>query len=124
MYKSKYFTSEEFSRCVPSCKISDIKPELLVLLDDLRAFCGFPIRLNSAYRSVDYELSKGRAGTSSHCKGLAVDIKCTSPIERAVILSYVFADALNTHPAFRVGIGKTYIHLDIDSEKPYACWVY
>lgn len=123
-YQCKYFSPSEFKRCVPSCSIDDMDKRLLIVLDDLRTYCGFPIILNSAYRSVDWEKAHGRSGTSSHTKGLAVDIRCTDDFERGTILSYVYSDAYNTHPAFRVGIGKTYLHLDIDFDKPYVCWVY
>lgn len=124
MYKPRYFSEKEFKRCIPSCSMSDMSIQLLIALDDLRSYVGMPIVLNSAYRSVEYEKKNGRSGTSSHCKGLAVDIHCTDSIQRMKILEYTFCDSNVYHPAFRVGISKNFIHLDIDTCKPYCVWTY
>ena len=76
MIDLKFFKPEEFVRCNPSCRIEDCDERALQMLDELRELCGFPITLNCAYRSKSYEKSKKRSGLSSHCKGLAFDVRC------------------------------------------------
>lgn len=117
-----YFKPEEFKRCTPSCDIMDMNPAFMRDLDRLRSYLRRPIVINSAFRSVDYELRKGRPGTSSHCKGLAVDIKCDDPTYRLQLLLCVIG-----HPSFsfcRIGIGENFVHLDCDPDKPAAIWTY
>lgn len=124
-YNPIFFKPSEFVKCSPSCSIEDLHPDLLLFLDRLRKACGFPIVLNSAYRSKEYELSKGRSGTSSHCKGLAVDIRCLDSFHRCRIVGCIceLADRNNEIPV-RIGIASTYIHVDIDCSKPDSIWLY
>lgn len=112
MIKARYFSEAEFRRCTPSCSLQDMSQALMLRLDNARYMAGIPFVLNSAFRSVAYEKSKGRTGTSSHCKGLAVDIRCNSDANRWKIVK-----ALIDNGFTRIGIGKTYIHADIDTQK-------
>ena len=109
---AKYFSEAEFRRCTPPCSLQDMSQELMLKLDNARQMAGIPFVLNSAYRSVAYEKSKGRAGTSSHCKGLAVDIRCNSYATRWKIVKALIDNGIT-----RIGIGKTYIHADVDTQK-------
>lgn len=124
-FKPTFFSPEEFERCVPSCSIEDMSDDFLYFLDRVRGICGFPIILNSAFRSADYEFSRGRDGTSSHTKGIAADIRCTDSLKRAKIiyavcsLSYI----IRNYP-IRIGIGKSFLHIDIDADKPQCIWLY
>lgn len=116
----KYFKDSEFKKCVPACSIAQMNPLFLSLLDEVREVAGIPLVINSAYRSISYEWSKGRSGSSSHCKGIAVDIRCNSSINRAKIIDAIFQ--VIDKP--RIGVSSTFIHLDIDSEKNPAFWLY
>lgn len=109
---AKYFTEAEFRRCTPPCSLQDMDQQLMRQLDAARASAGIPFVLNSAYRSVAYEKSKGRTGTSSHCKGLAVDIRCNSDANRWKVVA-----ALMDNGFTRIGIGRTYVHADLDRSK-------
>lgn len=118
--KAKYFSPREFELCVPPCDIDDMSPNLLSVLDKIRDMAGIPLVLNCAYRSVEYDLAKGRSGGSAHCAGLAVDIRCTTSVNRFKILK-----AAITCGVRRIGIGKNYIHLDIDKTLPQnVMWHY
>lgn len=88
-------------------------------LDLAREKAGIPFKINSAFRSVEYEKSQGRKGTSSHCFGLAVDIRCTTSLQRLKIVSALLEVGFE-----RIGIGKTFIHVDFDQEKNSAIWLY
>lgn len=117
--KYKHFKPYEFNCCVPRCDINDMDADFLGVLDDARELAGVPFRLNSAYRSKDYELAKGRTGTSSHCKGVAVDIACSDSRKRYLIVQSLIAVGF-----MRIGINKTYIHVDADDDKRASIWLY
>ena len=51
----QWFKQDEFLKCVPSCKMEQCDENALQRLDRLRSLCGFPIKLNSAYRSPEYD---------------------------------------------------------------------
>ena len=120
MKDSRYFKDEEFRRCSPACSIEDMEEETLFVLDNVRHEAGIPLVLNSAYRSVVYEKAKGRSGNSAHTKGLAVDIRCTTSANRWKIVQAAIKCGVR-----RIGIGKTYIHLDTDTSLPQdVIWHY
>lgn len=104
---AKYFSAKEFKNCTPSCSIDDMAPAFLDLLDEVREKAGIPLVLNSAYRSPDYEKAHGRKGTSAHMLGQAVDIRCNTSRNRFKIVKAALACGIP-----RIGIGKTYVHLD------------
>lgn len=118
---AKYFSAEEFRRCTPSCSILNMNTEFLNTLDKVRELAHIPLVLNSAFRSVEYEKSKGRAGTSAHCQGKAVDIRCNTSANRLTIIRAALAAGIE-----RIGVGKTYIHLDTATDKghPAGIWHY
>lgn len=115
----KYFSNDEFLRCTPPCTIEDLSDELLDRLDVVRSLCGFPLIVNSAYRSFDYEQERGRTGSSSHCKGIAVDIAVQSGEKRLKIVQNALRAGFQ-----RIGISKTFVHLDLDYDKPSSIWLY
>lgn len=117
----KYFKSVEFERCSPPCKMEDCDPLALQKLDLLREHCGFPLKLNSAFRSVSYEKKKGRSGNSAHTRGLAFDIACYDTYNRALLV------CLAQHLGFtRIGIHPKYVHIDCDVKHLPAprLWLY
>ena len=75
---AKHFSESEFQRCTPPCSLQDMKQDFMNRLDTVRDVAGIPLVINCAYRSKQYDLSKGRSGNSAHTKGLAVDIRCTT----------------------------------------------
>ena len=116
----KYFTDEEFKKCTPSCSITDMDENFMLLLDELREKCGIPLVINSAYRSKEYDISKGRSGDGAHTKGKAIDLRCNDSINRHKILKNAIKLGFN-----RIGIANSFIHLDIDdSLVQNVCWLY
>lgn len=116
----KYFSENDFKNCIPSCSIVDMDANLLTMLDNLRENVGFPIIINCAYRSREWDLSKGRSGNGAHTKGLGVDIRCSDSSKRFKII--VAAIELGFK---RIGIADTFIHLDIDDSLPQGViWGY
>jgi len=107
-----YFTERDFDRATPRCKMSDMDPTFLRKLDSAREIAGVPFIINSAYRSKEHEKAKGRDGTSSHCKGIAVDLRATN--SRAL---YCILHGLMKAGFTRIGIYNWGVHVDLDHEK-------
>ncbi len=118
--KYKYFTQTDFDGCVPPCRKKDMGVHFMQQLDQAREFAGVPFVLNSAYRNIEHELLQGRDGTSSHVKGIAVDIRARSSRERYHILRGLLEAGFE-----RIGIANTFIHADLDDEKAgQVIWTY
>ena len=106
---SKYFKKIE--------KNMDV--DFLSKLDEAREFAGIPFVINSAYRSPTHPESI-KNPTSSHIKGLAVDIKATDSTTRFKIV-----EALISVGFTRIGIADTFIHVDLDFDKTQdVIWTY
>ena len=106
---SKYFKEIE----------ANMDKKFLFVLDEAREFAGIPFIINSAYRSPDHPESI-KNPTSSHIKGLAVDIKATDSVTRFKIV-----EALVSVGFTRIGIADTFIHVDLDLDKTQnVIWTY
>ena len=93
--------------------------DFLAKLDEAREFAGIPFIINSAYRSPSHPESI-KNPTSSHIKGLAVDIKAKDSITRFKVLDALIAVGFN-----RIGIAGTFIHVDLDLDKSHnVIWTY
>jgi len=106
---SKYFKDIEYKMDV----------DFLAKLDEAREYAEIPFIINSAYRSPEHKESI-KNPTSSHIKGLAVDIKAKDSRTRGIIL-----EALRSVGFTRIGIAKTFIHIDLDySKSQNVTWLY
>ena len=116
--KLKYFKKSEFT-CKCGCGETVVSDELMWMLERAREFARIPFKINSGYRCENHPETK-KNPTSSHAKGLAVDIKCTDSKSRAIII-----DALGYVGFKRFGIAKSFIHTDIDNKKSNpVIWLY
>tara|TARA_R110000803_G_scaffold54078_3_gene110677 strand:+ start:4563 stop:4973 length:411 start_codon:yes stop_codon:yes gene_type:complete len=116
----KYFQIEEFASPDDLTSGNMMDSLLLDKLDLARDICGFPLIINSGYRSIEHNKKVGGVANSSHLLGLAVDIHCTDSRKRFMLL-----DALLVAGFDRVGLADTYIHVDVDPEKkPCVIWTY
>jgi uncharacterized protein YcbK (DUF882 family) len=116
----KYFNYEEFDSpdIQGSGQLMDEK--LLSMLDEVREIYGKPISINSGYRTIRHNAEVGGKPKSSHLKGLAVDIACSTSRDR-----YNLLEALKQVGFNRIGIAKSFIHADIDYYKSSdVVWVY
>lgn len=114
----KRFDSEklDFSTCVPSCSEFDLHSALLDKLRSMQALLASPLTFTSGFRPKSWELSKGRDGSSSHSKtpGLAVDISTLNSHWRYKVLAAAICVGFE-----RIGVGKNFIHVDIDDSKAH-----
>jgi len=121
MRLTKNFTDDEF-RC-PCC--GEIVDSLtfrafLAKLQDARNLACIPFVITSGYRCKSHNKAIGGKADSSHLKGLAADIRAQTSSERFAIV-----DGLIKAGFVRVGIGKSFVHVDMDSSKPQRLmWVY
>lgn len=113
MITAKYFKEAEFKACSPKCSLQDMDQRFMNTLDALRALAGIPLVLNCAYRSVAWDKSKGRSGNSAHTRGKAADIRCNAPQTRMKIVKAALQLGIK-----RIGIGKTFVHVDTDTSLP------
>lgn len=98
----------------------NMNQEFLLKLDEARELAGISFKINSAFRTVENELANGRDGTSSHTKGLAVDISATNSTTRFKIISSLIDVGFT-----RIGIRHDFIHVDMDNEKSQeVMWTY
>lgn len=109
MKKYRYFKLSEFdSPDIPNSGLN-MNFEFVDKLDKLRELCGFPLKVNSGYRSKAYnQMVKGQYN-SAHLKGLAVDISCKTSFERFCIIQNALKLGIK-----RIGVYPTFIHLDCD----------
>ena len=120
-YKT-HFKDEEFAcKC---CHKGNIENRLREKLEAARILAGVPFIINSGFRCAKNQadlIARGLSEpTSSHPKGLAVDIKAEHSQQRWLII-----DALLRAGFRRIGIAKTFVHVDIDDSKDQnLIWVY
>jgi len=107
---SKYFKEIE-------CGNMDV--DFLNKLDVAREIANIPFVINSAYRSKEHPLSI-KNPTSSHIKGLAVDIKANDSRTRYTIVKSLIKAGFT-----RIGVADTFIHVDDDKDKVQnVIWTY
>jgi len=120
MKTSEFFREQEFKNCVPSCSLQDMDQEFMNWLDTLRLELGIPLVLNCAYRSVEWDKSKGRTGNSAHTRGKAVDIRCFNSHTRWQIITTAIRLGCK-----RFAYTRNFVHLDMDDSLPQeVVWVY
>lgn len=78
-------------------------------------------KINSGYRTREHNSKlRNSSPNSSHLKGLAADIKTRNGIDRRIILNSLITVGLNC----RIGISRSFIHVDMDIEKSHSYWLY
>ena len=98
---TKYFKEIEYK----------MDKDFLAKLDKAREYAKIPFVINSAYRSPDHPESI-KNPSSSHIKGLAVDIRANDSRTRYKVLEALMSVGFN-----RIGIASTFIHVDDDKDK-------
>tara|TARA_R100001510_G_C7645622_1_gene202983 strand:- start:685 stop:1050 length:366 start_codon:yes stop_codon:yes gene_type:complete len=120
----KYFTLKEFDSPDEPGSGKHMDKEFLEMLDLAREEAEVPFKITSGFRTKEYNdelLRKGYSASSksSHLKGCAADIFCSTSQMRSIIIR-----ALVNVGFKRIGIGKSFLHVDNDSDKSDAMWLY
>ncbi|MBI9110108.1 D-Ala-D-Ala carboxypeptidase family metallohydrolase [Maridesulfovibrio ferrireducens] len=124
MVNSEFFSLETDPKLACGCcGTCDLVPGLLEKLDVARSLAGVPFTINSGFRCPEHNADIGSKPTSSHVGGYAVDIATGNGPERAAILKGLIMAGFE-----RIGIAKSFIHVDIDPDKLNSwgpvTWVY
>ena len=121
----KYFKLSEFDSPDEVGSGSNMDATFLEMLDDARGWAGIPFKITSGFRTPSHNAYVGgvQAGLkskgSSHLFGYAADIACNNSSDREIILNALIEAGFR-----RIGIAKTFIHVDNDPDKNPAVWLY
>ena len=117
--KKQYFYKSELA-CKCGCGVYLFDKELLKILNAVRHEYGLPIFVTSGYRCKEHnDFLPNSSPTSSHRKGRAVDISCHAGNR------FILVKLLIKHGVTRIGVGKDFIHADIDPMKNQErMWLY
>ena len=109
---SMNFDRSEFS-CKCGCGQDTIDIELIVILERLRSYFGFPIHIISGNRCEKYNREVGGVKNSQHILSKAADFYIEEITPKEI------ANYLNGAYPSRLGIGeyKTWVHLDVREER-------
>lgn len=114
-----YFKPSEFA-CKDKCGDCTMDPMFLQALNKARHIAGKPWKVNSGKRCAANNKAAGGVPSSSHLKGLAADIAAPSGAKKFEIVKAAMEAGFT-----RIGIGKTFVHLDADLTKPQnTIWLY
>lgn len=117
----KHFRSQEFDS--PDSPGSGVCMNLAFVakLDKLREAVKMPLVINSGYRTPAHnDTLPDSVGDSAHTTGHAADIRALSSTTRFTIIEAAFRLGFR-----RVGIAKSFVHLDDDITKPQdVSWMY
>ena len=117
-HEMQHFTLDEF-RC-PCCYRKPMDPHALVTFDRVRDRAKIPMVVTSGYRCPAHNAKINGATNSSHLRALAGDFATPTSTHRYRILEAAIAVGVN-----RIGIGDTFIHLDVDRSLPQCViWTY
>lgn len=108
-----YFKLTEFTNSQKTHTVSELKPELVALLDKARGIAGIPFKITSGFRTIQENNSVGGKPNSSHLTGEAVDIFCNTSISRFKIMSALLQVGFK-----RLEVCKSHIHADISGSLP------
>lgn len=116
----QHFTRDEFS-CNCGCGTNNISSQLLDRLEIARRDAGVPFVITSGSRCPEHNAEVSTVGnTSPHLGGWAADIHAPDSRSRFAILQSLLSTGFT-----RIGIGKQFIHCDLDPTKfSRVIWTY
>jgi uncharacterized protein YcbK (DUF882 family) len=121
----KYFKLSEFDCKSEPGSHTKMNADFLKQIDQAREYSNTPYKITSGYRSAEHTarlINKGvkTSMTSSHIKGLAVDIAVNGSQQRMQILRGLLKAGIT-----RIGISAFFIHADADPDKAQnVIWTY
>ena|SRR6185295_9788417 len=112
----KFFKPGEFdSPDKPGSGLTGMDVRFVLVLDKIRAKVGFPLQVNSGFRTAAHNHAVGGVSSSAHTKGIAADIHTGGWAETFKVI-----DAARFYGIQRIGIpaSGTYVHLDMSGTLP------
>lgn len=113
----RFFRMSEFA--CPCCGRVELDATFVLKLDLAREIAGVPFVITSGYRCPAHNAEVGGVKQSAHMAGLAADIACPDSVTRLKILRGLIVAGFR-----RIGIGKNFVHCDVDTSKPNNVWLY
>ena len=110
-----FFTTDEL-KCKCCGKVA-MDTEFMNKLNAARWLSGFPFIVGSGYRCEKHNKAVGSTSTN-HTSGMAADIRCMDSFQR-----YQFIKSMIGAGMLGIGIGKDFIHCDVNRTRP-AIWTY
>ena len=130
MMMTKNFSSDEMM-CHCGCGKSDMDPEFMRMLQELREIAGFPFRINSAFRflkhNADVSSHKVKAGIHTFGKACDISVKTVSTTQALHIIKQAQEIGFTGFGLNLKGERKgRFIHIDNRGEdfSPPAVWTY
>lgn len=118
--KTEFFESSEFDSPDKPGSGKLMQREFMERLVRARTTAGIPFEVNSGFRTPARNRKVGGKADSPHLAGHAADIHVVNSRPRFLILKAAVEAGIN-----RIGIGRTFIHLDYDPSKdPDVTWLY
>lgn len=115
---TKHFSRWEF-KCSCGCEYGRVQIEFIERLQKVREKFGL-LTINSGCRCESHNRSIGGSPESSHLRGFAADIRCPNSLSRFHLLHSLMQTGFQ-----RIGIGKEFLHVDMDPDKPQSrIWIY
>jgi len=114
----KYISLNELKCKCGKCKLQ-INLDFADKLNVAREYAGVPFSINSGCRCPEHNTKEGGSITSSHLKCIAADISCSDDSSRLKIVMGLIKAGFT-----RIGISKSFIHVDCDPDKSACMWVY
>jgi zinc D-Ala-D-Ala carboxypeptidase len=103
---SQFFTDDELA-CKCGCGKSDMDATFMAKLDSIRSVVARPFTVTSAYRCPEHNAKVSSTGENGpHTHGRAIDIRADSR------LKYEIVHEAKKHGITRLGIAKSFIHID------------
>tara|TARA_R100000353_G_scaffold43529_1_gene35017 strand:+ start:44 stop:451 length:408 start_codon:yes stop_codon:yes gene_type:complete len=116
----KHFKHEEFASPDVPDSGEFMDSQFLTMLDNAREIAGIPFKINSGWRSIEHNYEVGGKQNSSHIVGKAADLAVKGSRQRWIITEALIQAGFN-----RIGIAKTFIHVDSDETKDAnVIWTY
>lgn len=118
----KFFRPDEFDDTVSPIDGGGqhMQFEFVQRLDVLRHWLGVPLKINSGLRTAEHNNAVDGVEGSAHLTGWAADIYCRTSGDRLRLMRAAVMLGFN-----RIGVGTTFIHLDMDPTKPRdVVWLY
>ena len=118
-----YFSEKELS-CT-CCGEYNFDDGFLLVLNQIRERCGFPLVVTSAYRCPNHpiEAAKENPGEGEHCTGMAIDIG-VSHDKAHILLQVALSMGIPRIGVNQKGAGR-FIHLGMSPDFPYpTVWSY
>ena len=123
IHSFNYFIFEEFDQPgMPGSGKEFMDIRLIMILDNMRHRSQLPYKINSGYRSQEYnDKLTNSSKNSSHIKGKAADISAPDSKTKYSIIESALHFGIQ-----RIGVGSNFVHVDIDDREKAAkvIWTY